>query len=201
MLKIYHSKGARSVRVIWLCEEMGVPYETAEGSFFKPSEDFLAVNPLRTIPALVDGDVTMIESVAIMLYIIGKHGPTDLAPGPTDPNYGDFLQFLMFGEAGIAAYANPLIATRFLAPEGEKTNWTTDYLRKTFERRFKFLGNRLEQAPYLVGGRFTAADISVGYVISMAGFAGVEDLLPQSLKDYHAGLAERPAYQRAAAVA
>ena len=64
MLTIYHTQGARSLRVIWLCEEMGVPYQTAEASFFKPSDAFKAANPLRTIPVMQDGDVTMIESVA-----------------------------------------------------------------------------------------------------------------------------------------
>ena len=78
MLKVYHSQGARSLRVLWLCEEMGLPYETAEASFFKPSAEFKAANPLRTVPALQDGDVRMIESVAMMMYIMSKYGPTDL---------------------------------------------------------------------------------------------------------------------------
>ena len=103
MLKIFHAQGARSLRVLWLCEEMGVPYETAEASFFKPSDEFKAVNPLRTVPAMTDGDVRMIESVAMMIYIMAKHGPTDLDVKPDEPGYADYLQYLMFGEAGIAA--------------------------------------------------------------------------------------------------
>jgi glutathione S-transferase len=129
MLKIYHSQGARSLRVLWLCEEMGVPYQTAEASFFKPSDDFKAVNPLRTVPAMVDGDVRMIESVAMMIYIMAKHGPTNLEVKPHEPGYADYLQFLLFGEAGVAAYGNPLVATRFLAPEDQKQNWTAGYLK------------------------------------------------------------------------
>jgi glutathione S-transferase len=84
MLKIYHSQGARSLRVLWLCEEMGVPYETAEASFFKPSDEFKTINPLRTEPAMTDGNVTMIESVAMMIYIMAKHGPTELEVKPDE---------------------------------------------------------------------------------------------------------------------
>ncbi len=94
MLKIYHSQGARSLRVLWLCEEMGVAYETAEASFMKPSDEFKAVNPLRTVPALVDGDVTMIECVAMMIYIMSKHGPTDLEVKPNEPGYGELSPVL-----------------------------------------------------------------------------------------------------------
>ena len=91
MLKIYHSQGARSLRVLWLCEEMGVPYETAEASFFKPSDEFKAVNPLRTVPAMTDGDVRMIKSVAMMIYIMAKYGPTDLDVKPNEPGYFELL--------------------------------------------------------------------------------------------------------------
>ncbi|MEZ6022748.1 MAG: glutathione S-transferase N-terminal domain-containing protein [Hyphomonadaceae bacterium] len=129
MLKIYHSQNARSLRVVWLCEEMGVPYETAEASFFKPSDEFKAVNPLRTVPALQDGDVRMIESVAMMIYIMNKYGPTDLEVKPHEEGYAAYLQFLLFGEAGVAAYGNPLVATRFLAPDDQKQNWTAGYLQ------------------------------------------------------------------------
>jgi len=200
MLKIFHAPRARSMRVLWLCEEMGVPYETAPASFFNPSEEFSAANPLRTIPALVDGEVVMIESIAIMLYIMGKHGPTDLALQPDDPNYAAYLQYLLFGEAGMAAMANAMIATRYAAPDDSKQNWTNDYLSKTLYKRFKLIGERLAQTPYIAGERFTAADISVGYVIGMADFVGLGDRVPKAALDYRARLSERPAFQRAAAV-
>ena len=67
------------MRVAWLCEEMGVPYKTEPVSIFEPSPAFLAANPLRTVPVIRDGDACVIESVAIMLYIMGKYGPTSLA--------------------------------------------------------------------------------------------------------------------------
>ncbi len=200
MLKIYHSQGARSLRVLWLCEEMGVPYETAEASFMKPSEEFKAVNPLRTVPALVDGDVTMIESVAMMIYIMSKHGPTDLEVKPNEPGYSDYLQYLMFGEAGLAAYGNPLVGTRFMAPADQKENWTAGYLRSAILKRLEFVGQRLGGKPYVAADRFTAADISIAYIATGAKFAGIADEIPATIKAYVDNLWQRPAFQRAAAV-
>lgn len=179
---------------------MGVPYETAGASVMKPSAEFKAANPLRTIPAMSDGDVTMIESVAIMLYIMGKHGPTELEVKPHEAGYGDFLQYLMFGEAGMAAYGNPLVATRYMAPDDQKQNWTVGYLRGALEKRLAFTAERLGDRPYVAANRFTAADISVAYVVSVAKFAGIDDIVPATLQSYFARLSERPAFQRANAV-
>lgn len=200
MLKIYHSQGARSLRVIWLCEEMGVPYETAEASVFKPSEAFIAANPLRTIPAMQDGDVRMIESVAMMIYIMNKYGPTDLEVKPNEQGYSDYLQFLLFGEAGMAAYGNPLVATKYMAPDDQKTNWTTGYLKNAIAKRLEYTAERLAGGPYVAANRFTAADISVAYVVSVAKFAGIEDVVPAAMRAYFDNLAKRPAFQRAAAM-
>jgi glutathione S-transferase/3-isopropylmalate dehydratase len=200
MLKIFHAQNARSFRILWLCEEMGVPYETAEASFRSPSEDFVRVNPLRTIPALVDGDVSMIESVAMMIYIMAKYGPTDLEVKASEPGYSDYLQFLLFGEAGTAAYGNPLVATRYLAPDDQKQNWTAGYLKTTLIKRLDFVADRVAGKAYAAANRFTAADISLAYIASGAKFAGIEGELPQAFRAYCEGLAQRPAFQRAAAV-
>jgi len=200
MLKVYHSQGARSLRVLWLCEEMGVPYETAEASFMKPSEEFKALNPLRTVPVMQDGDVTMIESVAMMIYIMTKYGPTDLDVKPHEEGYADYLQFLMFGEAGMAAYGNPLVATRYMAPDDQKQNWTVDYLKGALAKRLAFTAERLGGKPYVAANRFTAADISIAYIATGAKFAGIEDEIPATMKTYIENLWQRPAFQRAAAV-
>ncbi|MGE0741498.1 MAG: glutathione S-transferase family protein [Hyphomonadaceae bacterium] len=200
MLKIYHSQNARSLRVLWLCEEMGVPYETAEASFIKPSDEFKAVNPLKTVPALKDGDVTMIESVAMMIYIMAKYGPTDLEVKPSEPGYADYLQYLLFGEAGLAAYGNPLVGTRFMAPDDQKQNWTADYLKGAILKRLQFVADRLGDKPYVAVDRFTAADISIAYIANGAKFAGIENDIPPRMMAYIDNLRQRPAYQRAAVV-
>lgn len=196
MLKIFHAPRTRSHRIVWLCEEMGVPYEIAAVKFSGPSPELLAVNPLKSLPALQDGTVTMIESIAMMLYIMGRYGPTDLELNPGDPSYARYLQFLLFGEAGMAMYGNPLVATKFYAPEGERANWTSDFLKATFAKRLGFIENSLGDALYIIDNRFTAADISVGYPIGLAGFAADIELSPK-LQAYHDRLKARPAYQRA----
>jgi glutathione S-transferase len=197
MLKIFHAPRTRSLRIVWLCEEMGVPYEITAVKFANPSPEFLAANPLRSLPVLQDGAVTMIESVAMMLYIMGKYGPTDLDLKPSDPDYARYLQFLLFGEAGMAMYGNPVIATKFFAPEDKHSNWTRDYLIATFARRLSFVDEHLGASPYIVGDRFTAADICVGYTIGIAGFVGDIEPSPM-LRQYHERLKARPAFQRAA---
>jgi glutathione S-transferase len=196
MLKIFHAPRTRSLRIVWLCEEMGLPYEIAAVKLGDPSPELLAVNPLRSLPAMQDGAVTMIESIAMMIYIMGKYGPTDLDLKPSDPYYARYLQFLLFGEAGMAMYGNPLVATKLMAPEDKRANWTSDYLKATFAKRLGFADDHLGDAPYIVGNRFTAADISVGYTIGMAGFAGDIEPSPK-LQAYHDRLKARPAYQRA----
>jgi len=199
MLKIFHAPRTRSLRIVWLCEEMGLPYEIAAVKFSDPSPELIAANPLRSLPALQDGSVTMIESIAMMLYIMGKYGPTDLELRPSDPDYARYLQFLLFGEAGMAMYGNPLVATKFFAPDDKRSNWTSDYLKATFAKRLGFVDNHLGDAPFIVGNRFTAADISVGYTIGMAGFAC--DIEPSlKLRAYLDRLKARPAYQRAVSV-
>jgi len=197
MLKIFHAPRTRSLRIVWLCEEMGLPYEIAAVKFGDPSPELVAVNPLKSLPAIQDGAVAMIESIAIMFYIMAKHGPTELELKPSDTDYARYLQFLLFGEAGMAMYGNPLVATKFFAPEEKRINWTSDYLKATLAKRLGFVENHLGDAPYIVGGRFTAADISVGYTIGMAGFAADIELSPK-LQAYHDRLRARPAYQRAA---
>lgn len=200
MLKIFHTPRTRSLRVVWLCEEMGIPYQLQMVPFGAPTPEFLAVNPLGAVPALVDGDVTMIESIAMMQYIMSKYGPTELALSPSDAGYAKYLQFLQFGESGLAMYGNPLIATRFRAPEDKRDNWTVDYLKNTVAQRLAFVEKQLGAESYIAGNRFTAADISLGYTVGIVEFV-VGCKLSPGLQAYHDRLTARPAYQRAVAAA
>jgi glutathione S-transferase len=149
---------------------------------------------------MTDGEVRMIESVAMMIYIMAKHGPTELEVKPDEPGYPDYLQYLMFGEAGMAAYGNPLVATRFMAPEDQKQNWTVQYLQNAIVKRLEFIGERLGGRPFVAANRFTAADISIAYIVAAAKFAGIDERVPQPMRAYYDNLAQRPAFQRAAAV-
>src|SRR5687768_15659627 len=109
----------RGFRVVWLLEELGVPYRLRDVDMLAGVEndpEFLAINPGGFIPALQDGERVMVESVAILQYLLAKHGPTPLAVGPDDPGYPTYLQFLVMGEAGLMAPAFYAWAGRGFGP-------------------------------------------------------------------------------------
>jgi glutathione S-transferase len=201
MIRVFHSPRSRSVRVLWMAEELGVPYEIEPVSFGEPrSEAFLAANPAGTLPAMVDGEATITESVAILQYLGDRYGPTDLIVKPGEPAYPDYLQFLILGEAGLGAPLNAVIGTKFFGPDAVQGNWTVNMVIEGFLRRMKLVDQQLESHAFMAGDRFTAADISVGYVVGLgAHFLGFADRMSPQALDYHRRLTERPAFQRASA--
>jgi glutathione S-transferase len=199
MLKIFHASGSRSLRVIWMAEEMGLDYELSPERIGRSSPEFIAVNPAGGLPAIIDGDVSMSESVAIMQYLAARYGPTPLAPGPDDATYPAYLQYLIYGEASLSAFLNPLVGTRFLAPRDQKDNFTAGICRTLFARRVTALTERLSTGPHLAGEAFTAADISVVYALNMGGALGLADDYPAPIADYWTRVKTRPAYQAAIA--
>ena len=198
MLQIFHVPGTRSSRVLWLAEEMGVPYEAKREVFGQPSPEFLEANPVGAFPVIRDGDVAMCESTAIMQYIVERYGPTPLAPPPGDARRPDYLQFLAYGEASMAAFLNPVIATQFSAPDDQKQNFTVDAAKNMFVRRLATLDRRLEKNDYLAGD-FSAADISVGYALGLGANFGLGDKYSPAVKAYQERVTSRPACQKAMA--
>lgn len=203
MIRIHHMPRTRSLRVVWLAEEMGLAYETVPETLRTPSEVMLAHNPGRTIPLMVDGDLVLSESVTMLEYLAETYGPTPLTLKPDHPNYWDYRQMLLFGEATLAGPVNALIGTAFMAPEGQKDNFTAQVVRDSFGKRLGVVSRRLAKGPYVAGDDFTIADISVSYPIGLAlafDALGLKALVTPELADYHARLTARPAYQRAVAV-
>jgi glutathione S-transferase len=161
----------RGFRVVWLLEEMGLPYRLRDVDLmagFKNDSDFLAINPAGFIPALQDGDVTLVESIAIMEYLIARYGPTPLAPAPHDATFPLYQQFLHLGEAGLMGFAFMAFADRVLAPKDKRHSWTGSYAQELFESRRRLVARQLAKSPYLAGEAFTAADISVTYALEFA---------------------------------
>lgn len=200
MIKVFHAPRSRSMRVVWMCEEMGLPYEVEPASLMAPSEAFLKANPARTLPVMIDGDVVITESVAILQYLGTTYGPTPLVPQPQDRGYADYLQFLVLGEASLAAGLTPLVRARFMAPDDQKENWTLKNNADTFIRQLGLVDARLADRDYLAGVEFTAADISVGYALGFGAFLGLDDRYSDRVRAYHDRITSRLAYQRAAAV-
>jgi glutathione S-transferase len=197
MLTIFHVPGSRSQRIVWLAEEMGVPYELKLEQFGAPSPEFLEANPSKAFPAIRDGDVRMGESTAIMQYMTDAYGPTRLARKPGDDRYTDYLQFLTFGEASMGAFLNPAFMTMFFAPEDQKQNFTVEASKNLFRSRLKSLEAQLEKGDHMAGD-FTAADISVGYALGLGEGLGLNADYSSKVQAYHARLKARPAFQAAA---
>jgi glutathione S-transferase len=195
MLEIYHARNTRSVRVIWLAEEMGIPYALKQETLGRPSDEFTAANPARALPAIVDGELVMSESVAILQYLMEKHGPTPLAPRYGDPSYPAYMQFLIFGEASMAAFLTPLVPTKFRAPEDQKSNFTATAARDMFKGRLAVVDRQLERSEHMAGEAFTAADISVVYALGMGALLGLSGEYPERVGAYWNRVKARPACQ------
>jgi glutathione S-transferase len=200
MLTIHNfPRGGRGQRVAWLCEEMGLDYRMAAVSY-PPSAEYLALNPLGTVPFLQDGatGAAMAESVAICLYIAQAHGPTQLLPAPGDPALAEVLQWTVFSEATLGSGVNTLLAERFGAPEADKSNWSARVAGGRVDQAVEFVSSRLGRRAFLVGEELTLADIAVASILGVwRGALG--KTAPDSLAAWLDRMAERPAWQRARA--
>jgi glutathione S-transferase len=188
----------RGFRVVWLLEEMGLPYRLRPVDLLADLEndpEFLAINPAGFIPAIQDGDVTMVESIAIMEYLMARYGPTPLAPDPRDPAFPAYQQFLHLGEAGLAASIYFVSGARNIAPEAERHNWSAGQALDVFETRLSLVTRRLARSPYLAGEAFTAADISVTYALELAQ-RNVDYRFGEVERAYIARTTGRDAYRR-----
>jgi glutathione S-transferase len=189
----------RGFRVVWLLEEMGLPYRLRPVDLLAGVEndaEFLAINPAGFIPAIRDGDVTMVESIAIMEYLIARYGPTPLAPQPQDATFPAYQQFLHLGEAGLAASIYFVVGARNSAPAAERHNWSAGQAQRVFDSRLALVTRQLARSPYVAGQAFTAADISVTYALELATRAGGV-VLGEAERAYVARTSGREAYQRA----
>ena len=204
MIKVFHIPQFRSLRVVWLLEEMGEGY-TLEIVPFPTDDAFKARSLIGSIPTIIDGDVVMGESIAILQYLTGRRirdpAVARLTVGPSDPiAYAEHLQFLHLGEASLMTPLSLLARTRLGAPEDEKHNFTAQIVEDLVSRRLQAVDKRLADGrTHLTGERFTIADISVGYALAYATFRGLDDLLTPNAAAYLARLKARPSYQRAIA--
>jgi len=206
MITIHHFPMARSLRVVWLMEELGEPYNLVRASF-PPDAAFKALNPEGTLPFIEDDDsdgkpIRMAESIAILQYITGRRLPQAMAltvgPKPDPAAYAAHLQLLHLGEASLAGLLATISRTRRTAPDGEKENFSTRMNRELFVSRLNVVVERLKDGrEWLMGEKFTIADISVGYALGFAKLIGMGDTLPDVVRAYHERSIARPAYVRA----
>ncbi|WP_332855477.1 glutathione S-transferase family protein [Duganella sp. S19_KUP01_CR8] len=198
---LYHSIAARSFRPLWMLEELGLTYELRMMAFPPRVHDksYLDINPCGTVPTFFDGDMRMTESAAICQYLAERHPAARLNVALDETDYGAWLNYLHFGEATLT-FPQTLVLrySRFESQERLQPQVVEDYSR-WFLSRLKTLTPRLEQNEFLCAGRFTAADVSVGYALLLAEQLGLHTSFTPAVAAYWQRLRQRPAFLRAKA--
>src|SRR5271156_6813612 len=184
MITLYHCDAARSFRPLWMLEEMGLAYELKMLPFPPRglAKEYLALNPLGTIPYLIDGETRMTESSGICHYLGTRHGPTPLIVGLDEPAYGAFLNWMYFSDATLTFPQTLVLRYSQLEPE---------------ERRNPQVATA--NADTLCAGRFTAADIVIGYALRLADNIGLAKDFGPNVAAYWARLQRRDGFKSAVA--
>ncbi|SPB15239.1 putative glutathione S-transferase [Caballeronia novacaledonica] len=199
MITLHHCVSARSFRPLWALEEIGVPYELKMLPFPPRvfARGFKDVNPLGTIPAFEDDALFMTESSAICQYLAARYSPGALDVAPHEADFGRYLNFLHFGEATLTFPQTLVLRYAHLEPPERLQPQIVDDYARWFHARLRALAPRLETQPYLCAGRFTAADISVGYALMLAELLELSGGFAPSIADYWHRLRERDGFLRA----
>jgi glutathione S-transferase len=199
MMTLYHCAAARSFRPLWTLEELGLPYELKMLPFPPRvhAKHYLGINPLGTIPLLLDGDTRMTESAAIAQYLVTKYGPTPLAVGNDEADYGAFLNWLHFGEATLTFPQTLVLRYSQLEPEERRHPQVVEDYSKWFLGRLRVIEAVTATAEFMCAGRFTAADISVGYALLLAQRLGLSAQFGPSVATYWQRLQARDGYRSA----
>lgn len=160
MIDFYYNLGPNPMKVALFLEEAGLPYtlhpvDTRLGEQFAPA--FLEINPNGKLPAIVDGDVALFDSNAILLYLAEKTGK--FLPANTHVARGELLSWLMFVATGVGPYSGQSVHFRHFAPE--KLPYATNRYYREVERHYAILDARLAKTPYMLGDRYTIVDMAV----------------------------------------
>lgn len=197
MLTLWYAPRTRSIRVRWLLEELGVPYELRRVDFNRPARTFAQDTPLGKFPVVEDDGVTICESGAIVEYVLERYGEGRLAPPIGDPRRGPFLQWLHYAEATAFAPLGVIIWHMLYAGDADTIPTVIESARERARSALDFLEQGIGDRDYLVG-EFTAADVMMGFTLRAAVLLGVLDERYPRLQRYVGRLEARPAFQVAA---
>jgi len=200
MMKLYHSPQSRSIRPRWMLEEIGAPYEVvrvnlATGEQKKP--EYLKLNPNGAVPTLVDGDLVLFESAAIVQYLADRFPEKKLAPAVGTPGRGKYYQWVHYAMSGLEPPAVTLFVHTVMRPEAERNPKLVEEARPQLRAAVGVVDAALAGRQYMLGDDFSAADVMVGSTLlwcQMLGMVGAEQLNVQA---YIGRIATRPAMQRA----
>ncbi len=205
MITIHHLGVSQSDRIVWLMEELGLPYELKwydRGEDFLAPPEYRALHPAGTAPIITDGDLVMAESTAIVEYISQRHGDGRLSVAPGDPDYPHYLYWMQFNNnLQTTLFIKMAVQSTGVEPDAGNTMMTTT--RRREEGLYRALEQRLGESDYLGGPQFSCADIMSLFnltSLAMLGARTVDDSLPNTLA-YVERVTARPAYQKAMAIA
>lgn len=198
MLKIYHIELRRSERVVWLMEELGLPYELifTPGDIMGSAMAIKAVHPIGAAPTVQDGDVWICESGAILQYIIARYGEGRFGISADQPEFASYLQWMHFAEGtAMDRILGELMLKPFLEVAPANTSVLSGLYIGGEQRMLNFIEKSLEGRTYFAGEEFTAADI----MMLMPARSGEHRRDPNAyprIGEWLKRIRERPAYNR-----
>ena len=199
-MKLYHCKGARSLRALWTLEELGVAHELIVMPFPPRSRfpGYLDINPLGTVPTLVDGALTMTESTGICHYLVERHQPNTLRVDPSEPAYGDYLNWLYRSDATLTFPQTIVLRYSRLEPEERRLPQAVDDYSAWYLSRLRSVETALEDGrSFLCADRFTIADVAVHYALYLGETLGLAERYKPNCRRYLDALKTRLAFARA----
>jgi glutathione S-transferase len=200
MIKLYFAPRTRSVRILWLLEELGLPYELERVEFVPTSTTFFQQRtPTGKLPTIEDGDVVLCESGAIVEYLLERYGDGRLAPPVGTRERAEFLQWIHFAESTAFSPLGIVVWLTVYRDDAARHPDLVEDARRRAATGLEFLERALGQRSYLLGDGFTAADVMMGFTLVVARLLGVLDARFPILNAYVGRLAARPAFQKAAA--
>ncbi|MEM1435028.1 MAG: glutathione S-transferase family protein [Pseudomonadota bacterium] len=199
MLKLHFAPNSRAGRIIWLLEELELPYELNRMDFHPKdlkSDEHRMRHPLGRVPVLEDGDVTIYESGAIVEYIIERHKNGGLKPPVDAPEFPAYLQWFHYCEGMVMPPVNTIVVHTLLLPPDRRDETALGQARKLLNKALQPVDEALAGKEYLIGD-FSAADVMLGHACFMSNRLGAVDDAMTNLKGYVERVAARPAFQKA----
>jgi glutathione S-transferase len=197
MIKLYHASRTRSIRIVWLLEELGIPYELASVPFIPPRHSFEQDTPAGKFPVIEDGALVMFESGAILEYLTEKYGKGRLAPAIGSHDRGPYLQWVHFAEATAFPPIGDVARHTLFLPETDRIPKVAEDGRVRAIKALNVLERALSGKQYLIGNEFSGADIMMGYSLLAARMLGLVDAAHTNVGAYWERLATRPGLQKA----
>jgi glutathione S-transferase len=198
VIRLYGVRQSRAARSLWALEELGVPYElvnTPIGAGTQSAE-FRAINPNGRIPALVDGDLTLFESMAINLYLAKRYDKGGLQPSTVEDE-ARAVQWSFWGMTELEPQLMVVLMNRAFLPPNQRDAAAANAAEEKLGPAVRVLDGALAGKKYLLGPRFTIADLNVASVLSMALFGQVDLAKTPNVKRWLQECLARPAYAKA----